>query len=119
MDSETNLAPKESVPIRVVPADFRLDVVLDPAVLMTDVAEESRALSMLAFDTALDITTVIRGKRGKDEKTISRLLGDKFNLGVLRSKNRDFDADNSDLDEDKSVNDKLMLLSRAGVASDI
>ena len=118
MDSETNLAPKESVPIRVVPADFRLDVVLDPAVLMTDVAEESRALSMLAFDTALDITTVIRGKRGKDEKTISRLLGDKFNPGVLRSKNRDFDADNSDLDEDKSVNDKLMLLSRAGVASD-
>jgi len=118
MDNERNLAPKESVPIRVVPADFRLDVVLDPAVLMTDVAEESRALSMLAFDTALDITTVIRGKRGKDEKTISRLLGDKFNPNMLRSKSKkEFDVD-SDEGEDRSVDDKLMLLSRAGVASD-
>ena len=84
MLEDGNLLPDETVPMRVVPADHKLDVVLDPTVLMSQLAEEARTAVALAVDTALDVTAVIRGKRGHDERTIAQLLGDKFNPAALK-----------------------------------
>jgi hypothetical protein len=94
--------------MRVVPAAFTLNVVLDPAVLMTQVAEEARAATALAMDTALDVTSVIRGKRGKDEKTIASILGDKFNPKLL-AKPQAYDSYSED---------NLILPSKRGLASE-
>jgi hypothetical protein len=103
-----NQAPPETVPMRVVPAEFTLKVVLDPAVLMTQVAEEARAAAALAVDTAMDVTSVIRGKRGKDEKTIASLLGDKFNPSLLK-KAQPYDSYSEEA---------LLLPSKRGVPSE-
>lgn len=95
MDDPRNTKSKETIPIRVVPATYHIKMVLDPAVLMTQVAEEARATSVLVIDTALDVTSVIRGKRGKDEKSIATVLGDKFNPDFLKKKRLTLDSDDA------------------------
>jgi hypothetical protein len=93
-------------PYRIVQNDFSLTVKLDPVVIMSHISEEARAITTLAIETAVDITAIIRGRDGKDEKTIVRLLGDKLNpdyykqLTVL---NDDDDKYLKNIPDDKSV----------------
>eukprot|EP01032_Pedospumella_encystans_P014699 gene14700-16862_t len=110
MLENTNMDVPETIPIRVVPAEYTLKVVLDPAVLLTQVAEEARAAVSIAVDTAIDVTSVIRGKRGKDEKTISSLLGDRFNPNMLK-KTQPYDSISE-------RSDSRMLPSKMGFVED-
>lgn len=117
MLAAANAAPSETIPVRIVPAEFSLRVVLDPAVIMSQVAEEARAAVALAMDTALDVTTVIRGKKGKDMKSIATLLGDKFSADKYKSDNPKIDSDRYKSDDDE-ISAKQHLPSKQGVISD-
>jgi hypothetical protein len=83
LESGNQFAP-ETIPIRVVPDSFRLNVQLDPKVIMSEIAEEARTVSTFAFDTAVDITNLIFGRAGKDERTIATLLGDRYDPHALK-----------------------------------
>lgn len=92
-----NMYGTETMPIRIVPEEFRIKVKIDPKVVMSEVAEEARAISAFVTDTALDITELIHGRRGRDEKTIATLLGDRYNPDFLKKKFKlDVDSDAED-----------------------
>lgn len=46
--------------IRIVSSEFTLNVVIDPKVIMSEVAEEARSCTLFALETAIDVTAVIR-----------------------------------------------------------
>lgn len=108
MLEDKNMQAEETQIMRVVPAAFTLKVVLDPAVILTQVAEEARAAVSIAMDTAMDVTSVIRGKRGKDDKTIASLLGDRFNPSLLKK----------DQPYDNISEKELILPSKRGAMSE-
>lgn len=116
MLENANAAPDESVPMRIVPTDYQLSVVLDPTLLMSQIAEEARAAAALAVDTAIDVTAVIRGKLGKDEKTIASMLGDKFNPELYQSLEQA--SYGNHYPEKKQQQQPLLLPSQLGVPHD-
>ncbi|KAJ1439299.1 hypothetical protein B484DRAFT_427770 [Ochromonadaceae sp. CCMP2298] len=101
MLSDENQYAEEVIPLRMVSASYSLHIILDPAVLMSQIAEEARAAVALAVDTALDVTTVIRGRKGRNEKTIAALLGDKFNPLLRKDPFEEGDNRGVDVDEEE------------------
>lgn len=88
---------EENSLVRIVPADYSVNMQIDRKQIMADIAQESRAIATLAIDTALDITRVIRGRKGKDERTIAKILAEKLqvdpsilNLPPLKSSESDY-----------------------------
>jgi hypothetical protein len=88
---EGHMYPPNTIPIRVVPEEFRLVAKIDRKVVMSEVTEEARAITALSVGTAVDITGIIYGRKGKDEQTIATLLGDRYNPDVLE-KYREMEA---------------------------
>jgi hypothetical protein len=115
-----NVLGVETAPIRIVPESFRLNIKVDPKVVMAEVAEEARAISAFVTDTALDITDLIHGKRGRGDGTIAALLGDRYNPEALKKYQLDVDSDEEDAkllrkfrgeeaEEDSTVDDRVKL----------
>lgn len=110
----SHLFPDEKMPIRVVDKDYRLEMKLDPKMIITEVTEESRAIASLVVNTALDITEIIRGKQGKDEETIATLLGDRYQPMLLQQRKSKFHGVE---DDDSDLEDQLRLQKYIGEES--
>jgi len=107
----SHLFPDEKMPIRIVNKDYRLEVKLDPKMIMSEVTEESRAIAALVVNTALDITEIIRGRQGKDESTIATLLGDRYQPALLQQRKSKFHGVEED---DSDIEDQLKLHNYIG-----
>ncbi len=121
-----NVLGVETAPIRIVPETFRLNIKVDPKVVMAEVAEEARAVAAFVTDTALDVTDLIYGKLGRDEKTIAALLGDRYNAEALKKFQLDMHSDEEDAqmlrkfrgeegEEDSTVDDRVKLNDKGRV----
>lgn len=114
-----SLYPKQTIPVRVVPTDYQLTVSIDPKIIMSEIAEEARAISSMVVDTAVEITNIITGhhhqqkkrhpntskspSRSKytEEEIISK-LGDRYHPDALQKflQDRLASDDNSDAEDE-------------------